>query len=196
MSLLVVGSIAFDTIRTPHGVAQDALGGSAVYVSLAAALLAPVRLVGVVGGDFAEENVDFLQKRGVDVSGIERVKSGKTFHWEGEYSADMNSRRTVSVELNVFAEFQPKIPASFRDSNLVFLANGPPLTQASVLDQVKAPLFAVADTMDLWINTEREALGREIRRVTREFCETASIGSSIEIDHHMMTNFLPAVGSR
>jgi sugar/nucleoside kinase (ribokinase family) len=165
MSLLVVGSMAYDTIRTPHGGAENALGGSAVYFSIAASLLAPVRLVGVVGGDFAKAHVDLLQERGVDTGGLEVIPNGKTFRWAGEYSADMNHRETLSVHLNVFEDFQPKIPANFRDSRFVFLANAAPLTQLSVLDQIDDPEFVVADTMDLWISTARDDLLALLRRV-------------------------------
>jgi len=165
MSLLVVGSIAFDTIKTPHGELEDALGGAAVYFSLAAGLFTEVRLVGVVGGDFAEDQVDFLRRHRVDASGLERIPTGRTFRWAGQYSADMNQRTTLSVELNVFENFRPKIPAAFRDSRFVFLANGSPVTQQSVLDQVQRPLFVMADTMDLWIETERKELERLLTRV-------------------------------
>lgn len=165
MSLLVVGSIAFDTIKTPHGELEDALGGAAVYFSLAAGLFTDVRLVGVVGGDFREEHVDFLRRRRVDVSGLERLPAGRTFRWTGQYSADMNHRTTLAVELNVLEDFRPKIPAEFRDSRFVFLANGSPVTQLSVLDQVPRPLFVMADTMDLWIETQRRALDCLLPRV-------------------------------
>jgi sugar/nucleoside kinase (ribokinase family) len=167
MSLLVVGSIAYDSIKTPMGQVDRALGGSAVYFSLAASLLSPspVRLVGVVGDDFAQADIEFLGRRRIDTEGIEVVPGGRTFRWAGEYSADMNSRQTLSVELNVFQDFEPKIPARYRDSRLVFLANGSPVTQLSVLDQVREPAFVMADTMDLWIQTQKHALLDLIRRV-------------------------------
>ena len=166
MSLLVVGSIAFDTIKTPRGEVSDALGGSAVYFSIAASQFAPVRLVGVVGGDFDMAHVDMLRSRSIDTAGLEVVGSGKTFRWTGEYSRDMNHRETLEVDLNVFEDFQPKIPDSFRDSKFVFLANGPPVTQLSVLDQVSdTPTFTVADTMDLWITTARPDLLELISRI-------------------------------
>ena len=164
MSLLVVGSIAFDSIKTPHDRVEDVLGGSAVYFSLAARLLSPVRVVGVVGRDFPAEHLDLLASRGIDTEGIE-VAEGKTFRWSGEYFEGMNKRRTLSVDLNVFADFQPRLPARFRDSRFVFLANGSPATQLSVLDQVERPRFVMADTMDLWIRTQREGLGKVLRRV-------------------------------
>lgn len=164
-SLLVVGSIAYDSIKTPHGEVSNALGGSAVYFSLAASLFQPVRLVGVVGDDFSKEDVEFLRGRKIDAQGLERVPGGRTFRWSGEYSADMNSRQTLSVELNVFEKFQPKIPKSFRDSSFVFLANGPPVTQLSVLDQIDKPDFVMADTMDLWIQTEHADLLKLLKRL-------------------------------
>ena len=165
MSLLVVGSVAYDSIKTPHGEVSHALGGSAVYFSLAASLFAPVRLVGVVGDDFAEDDISFLKRPSIDVSGLEQVSGGRTFRWSGEYSADMNSRETLSVELNVFEDFQPKIPQDFRDSRFVFLANGSPVTQMSVLDQVENPDFVMADTMDLWIQAQQADLLKLLRRV-------------------------------
>jgi cytidine kinase len=164
MSLLVVGSIAFDSIKTPRDEARDLLGGSAVYFSLAARLLGPVRLVGVVGADFPKEHLDTLSMLGVDTEGVEFAE-GKTFRWSGEYFEGMNRRETLAVELNVFGGFRPKIPDRFRDSEFVFLANGSPLTQLSVLDQVRRPRFVMADTMDLWIRTERKGLLDLLRRV-------------------------------
>lgn len=165
MSLLVVGSIAYDSIKTPHGEAADALGGSAVYFSLAASLLGPVRLVGVVGGDFEQRHVELLESRSIDTGGLEVVKDGKTFRWTGEYSADMNHRETLSVHLNVFEDFKPKIPASFADSRFIFLANASPETQLSVLDQVRKPEFVMADTMDLWITTATDRLRALLERL-------------------------------
>ncbi len=158
MSLAVVGSIAFDSIKTPDGRIDDALGGSAVHFALAAALFAPVRLVGVVGDDFPPEHLDLLESRGIDLEGIETVVGGRTFRWSGEYFEDMNRRETLSVELNVLADHRPTIPASYRDVRYLFLGNGPPVTQASVLDQMRGNPFVLADTMNLWIQTEHQAL--------------------------------------
>lgn len=157
MTLLVVGSTAFDTVETPHGVAKDCLGGSSTYFSLAARLFVPTRLVSVVGADFPEAHRTLLKERGVDLAGLEQ-KPGRTFRWHGRYSSDMNSRETLDVQLNVFGDFVPKVPASYRTTPFVFLANGAPATQASVLDQVDKPKFVVADTMDLWIEHHRDAL--------------------------------------
>lgn len=158
MSLLVVGSVARDSIRTPHGELQDALGGAAVYFSLAAGIFTRVRLVGVIGDDFEEADLELLRSRGVDLDGLEVVEGGKTFCWSGEYSADMNSRQTLSVELNVFEQFKPVLPGGYADSSFVFLANAAPSTQLSVLEQVQSPVCVMADTMDLWIETARDEL--------------------------------------
>ena len=157
MSLLVVGSTAFDTVETPHGTAADCLGGSSTYFCLAARLFTQPRLVSVVGDDFPAKHRALLAERGVDLAGLE-TKPGKTFRWHGRYSSDMNSRDTIDVQLNVFGDFQPKVPQSFRSTPFVFLANGAPATQASVLDQVDKPKFVVADTMDLWIEHHRDGL--------------------------------------
>lgn len=164
MSLCVVGSVAFDTVETPGGSVERALGGSAVYFSAAACLFGPVRLVGVVGDDFGQDRVEVLERMGVDLTGLQRAQ-GKTFFWHGRYSEDMNVRETVQVDLNVFGEFRPEIPETYKDSRFLFLANGPPATQASVLDQVRKPDFAMADSMDLWINTTRPALDALMKRV-------------------------------
>jgi cytidine kinase len=164
MTLLVVGSTAFDTIETPHGTRADCLGGSSTYFGLAARLFTPVRLVSVVGQDFPDEHKQLLAGRGVDLGGLE-VKPGKTFRWHGRYAADMNSRETLAVHLNTFGDFRPKVPAAFRETPFVFLANGAPQTQMAVLDQMVSPRFCVADTMDLWIENEREALGALLPRL-------------------------------
>ncbi|MBL8729789.1 MAG: sugar kinase [Planctomycetes bacterium] len=164
MSLLVVGSTAFDTVETPHGTATECLGGSSTYFSLAARLFTPVRLVSVVGADFPAQYRRLLEERGIDLTGLEK-KPGKTFRWHGRYSQDMNSRETLEVQLNTFGDFQPKVPAAFRDTPFVFLANGSPATQRSVLEQMEAPRFCVADTMDLWIERDRDALVELLRRI-------------------------------
>jgi len=164
MSLLVVGSTAFDTVETPHGTAVDCLGGSSTYFALAARLFTKVRLVSVVGQDFPAKHRQLLETHGIDLTGVE-TKPGKTFRWHGRYSADMNSRETIDVQLNTFGDFKPQVPAAFRDTPFVFLANGSPATQASVLDQMQAPRFCVADTMDLWIERERDGLLALLRRI-------------------------------
>lgn len=164
MSLLVVGSTAFDTVETPHGTAVDCLGGSSTYFALAARLFTKVRLVSVVGQDFPQKHRQLLEANGIDLTGVE-TKPGKTFRWHGRYSADMNSRETIDVQLNTFGDFKPQVPTAFRDTPFVFLANGSPATQASVLDQMQAPRFCVADTMDLWIERERAGLLALLRRI-------------------------------
>ncbi len=157
MSLLVVGSTAFDTIETPHGKSADCLGGSSTYFALAARLFTSVRLVSVVGDDFPAGHRTLLADRGVDLAGVEQ-RPGKTFRWHGRYAADMNSRQTLDVQLNTFADFAPKVPTAWRNTPFVFLANGAPATQASVLNQMQGVRFCVADTMDLWIEKQREGL--------------------------------------
>jgi sugar/nucleoside kinase (ribokinase family) len=157
MSILVVGSVALDTVETPFGRAEDALGGSATFFSAAASLFAPVQLVGVVGSDYPVEALGFLASRGVDLSGLERAE-GESFRWSGVYSFDLNSRETLETRLGVFANFQPKIPAEFRDAELVFLGNIDPELQLNVLEQVHSPRFVACDTMNLWIELKRERL--------------------------------------
>jgi len=164
-SLLVVGSIAFDSVRTPHGEAEDVLGGSAVYFSVAASFFAPVRLVGVVGEDFPDAFRQVLESREIDTAGLQVVEGGRTFRWRGSYEGAMNEARTDEVHLNVFGDFRPALPEAFRDSRLVFLANGSPVTQMSVLDQVERPDLVVADTMNLWIENERDALEALLARI-------------------------------
>ncbi len=156
-SLLVVGSIAFDSIETPNGSVDDALGGSATFFSYAASFFLPPRLVGVVGEDFPKEHRQLFAKRGVDTAGLVTMP-GQTFRWKGRYHQDMNTRDTLEVHLNVFGSFDPKLPERFRDSTHVFLANGSPTLQAKVLNQVHRPRMVMADTMDLWINTQRNDL--------------------------------------
>jgi sugar/nucleoside kinase (ribokinase family) len=163
-SLLIVGSVAFDTIHNHLGSHARILGGSATYASLAACQLAPVRLVGVVGKDFPHEAFEMFRSRGVDTTGLE-VANGKTFHWEGRYSNDLTSRTTIQTDLNVFADFHPKIPAAFRDSEYVMLGNIAPQLQLHVLDQVESPTLVVADTMNLWIDTALDALKELLTRV-------------------------------
>ena len=164
MSLVVVGSVALDSIESPHGRVDNALGGSAVHFSLAAALLAEVRLTGFIGEDFPPEHVALLQNRGIDLTGLHK-KPGKTFRWSGRYHDNMNMRETLSVELNVFGEYEPEVPAEYRDSDFVFLANGSPEHQLHVMDQMISAKFAVLDTMDHWIQGSRPALEELLKRV-------------------------------
>ena len=165
MPLLVVGSVAYDSIKTPHGELEHALGGAAVYFSLAAHPFTEVRLVGAVGDDFQPQDEALLRDRGIDLGGLERVRDGETLRWSGVYSEDMNDRQTLSVDLNVFEDYEPVLPRRFCDSRYVFLANGPPVTQASVLEQTDDPVFVMADTMDLWIQTEHAELIQLLRRI-------------------------------
>jgi sugar/nucleoside kinase (ribokinase family) len=157
MSLLVVGSIAFDSIETPNGTVDDALGGSATYFAYAASFFTRPRLVGVVGEDFPDEHRRLFHGRQIDIAGL-TTAPGATFRWKGRYHQDMNTRDTLEVHLNVFGTFNPVLPEAFRDSTHVFLANGIPALQARVLDQVRKPHLVLADTMDLWIETQRADL--------------------------------------
>ena len=164
MSVLVVGSIALDTVKTPVEEHADLLGGSASYAGLSASFFSPVRLVGIVGHDFPESEFDFWKSRKIDSEGVQRAK-GKTFRWSGEYAWDLNTRETRSVALNVFEGFKPVLPRSYRATDFVLLANIEPSLQAHVLDQMERPRFVVADTMDLWIETTRDDLEALLPRV-------------------------------
>jgi sugar/nucleoside kinase (ribokinase family) len=173
--VLVVGSMALDSVRTPFGQADRVVGGAAVYAATIASLLAPVRLVGIVGGDFPEETLDFLESRGVDLSGVERVPEGKSFYWSGVYDYALAERETLETQLNVFADFDPKLPESFRQSRYCFLANIQPQLQLSVLEQIEGPCFVMCDTMNYWIENEREALLEVLRRVDLALLNDAEI---------------------
>ncbi|MFH1227668.1 MAG: PfkB family carbohydrate kinase [Planctomycetota bacterium] len=165
MSLLVVGSIAYDNLETPYGKRRNILGGSAVYFSYSACLFSPVRLVGVVGNDFSfDKELESMKARRIDMQGL-RVAEGKTFTWTGRYDGDMSRAETLNVELGVFGKFQPEIPLPYRDSRYVFLANGSPKTQKKVLDQIRKPKLVVADTMNFWITNEKKALLRLIENI-------------------------------
>jgi cytidine kinase len=164
MSVLVVGSIALDTVKTPVEEHSDLLGGSASYAAAAASFFSPVKLVGVVGNDFPDSEFEFWKSRKIDSEGVQRV-NGKTFRWSGEYSWDLNTRETRSIALNVFENFQPKLPGSYCKTDFVLLANIAPTLQTHVLDQMKQPRFVVADTMDLWIETTRADLDALLPRV-------------------------------
>jgi len=164
MSVLVVGSIALDTVKTPLHEHADLLGGSASYAAVAASFFSPVKLVGVVGTDFPAEHLAFLQGRNIDLTGLQHAE-GKTFRWSGEYMLDMNTRETRSVDLNVFEHFTPTLPASFAATPFVLLANIAPSLQGHVLDQMSRAQFVIADTMDLWINIARPDLEALLKRV-------------------------------
>src|SRR5690349_14168063 len=157
MSLIVVGSVAYDGVETPHGKVDRMLGGAATYISLAASYFTKTRLVGIVGDDFAQADADLLAGRGIDLEGLERVP-GKTFFWAGKYSDDMNDRTTLTTELNVFADFNPKIPPSYRDAPYLLLGNIQPALQRSVKAQMNGVTLAGGDTMNFWINDFREEL--------------------------------------
>jgi sugar/nucleoside kinase (ribokinase family) len=164
--LLIVGSIAFDDLDMPSGEYRDVLGGAATYSSLAASTLArgAVRVVGIVGEDFPEAHLGELRSRGVDTAGVERA-AGRTFRWHGRYSSDLSSRTTLDTQLNVFADFSPKIPPAYRASPLVLLGNIHPSLQVGVLGQVQRPKLVAADTMNFWIEREPAALAEVLRKV-------------------------------
>jgi sugar/nucleoside kinase (ribokinase family) len=164
MSLLVVGSIALDSIFTPFGETADALGGSAIYFSVAGSILHPVQVVGVVGHDYPYHELERLASRGIDWSGVERAE-GESFRWKGKYSYDLQSRETLETRLGVFADFSPKLPANFRASRYLFLGNIDPELQLGVLDQVDRPGLVVCDTMNYWIKSKKAPLLRLLERV-------------------------------
>ena len=157
MSILVVGSVALDSVQTPFGKVEDALGGSATYFAAAASLYTTTKLVAVVGDDFPQEHVDFLRSRHVDLSGLQRVE-GKTFRWKGRYDYDLNTAQTLDTQLNVFATFHPQLPDNFRDAEFVFLANIDPELQAEVAKQIRKPRLIALDTMNYWIDYKKDAL--------------------------------------
>ncbi|MEJ7728341.1 MAG: PfkB family carbohydrate kinase [Polyangiaceae bacterium] len=171
--ILIVGSMAFDDLELPVQSAgngpstthnKDVVGGSATYSAFAAASFAPVRVVAVVGEDFPDKTLDEMRARGVDTSGVEKAK-GKTFRWAGRYDADLAGRTTLDTQLNVFADFAPKLPAAYRDSPIVLLGNIHPALQLDVLEQVRAPRLVVADTMNFWITGEPKALAAMLQRI-------------------------------
>ncbi len=183
MTILVVGSLALDSIQTPFGRTRDDLGGSAVYFSAAASLFDRVNLVGVVGSDFPQQHLDFLAARNIDMRGLQ-VAEGKTFRWSGRYDYDMNTAQTLDTQLNVFATFHPVLPEDYKDSEYVFLANIDPELQIEVLSQVRKPKLVVLDTMNYWIDYKRDALTEAFRLAdvivineaeTRQFGKTFSL---------------------
>jgi sugar/nucleoside kinase (ribokinase family) len=183
MSILVVGSVAFDSVKTPFGEATEVLGGSATFFSGAASFFADVSLVAVVGEDFPERHLDFLRERRVDLRGLQRAP-GRTFRWVGEYGYDLNQAHTLDTQLNVFAGFRPVIPEAYREVPVVFLANIDPDLQREVLSQVRRPAFVAADTMNYWIKGKTESLRETLRLVdtliindaeTRQLAEEANL---------------------
>ncbi|MBI1861422.1 MAG: sugar kinase [Deltaproteobacteria bacterium] len=155
--IVCIGSMAFDSIETPFGKAGKVLGGSANYFSLAASYFTSVRCVSIVGEDYPKEHLELLQNRGVDISGV-KLEQGKTFHWAGRYSYDMNTAHTLETCLNVLEKFEANVPAHFQDSEFVFLGNSTPALQMKLLSQIKRPKFIAIDTMNLWIENSRDAL--------------------------------------
>lgn len=181
--LLVVGSVAIDSVRTPLGEVKEVLGGAAVYSSVAASFFVPVRMVGVVGTDFPSAHLDFLRSRGIDLRGLQVVK-GRTFRWSGYYDFDINQAHSLDTQLNVFADFRPTLPDDYRDTPFVLLANIDPELQLQVLEQVRQPRLTLCDTMNFWIEGKREALLEVLRRVdvafmndteARQLCGTFSL---------------------
>jgi sugar/nucleoside kinase (ribokinase family) len=165
MSLLVVGSTAYDTIETPAAKRENILGGSAPFFAYAASYFGSVQMVSVVGDDWLPEYTEMFAKQGVDTAGIEIVPGGKTFRWSGKYRENMNDRDTIDTQLNVLGTFEPKLPENFRRSQYVFLANGAPSTGLVALDQIQGADLVVADTMDLWINIARQDLDTLLERI-------------------------------
>ena len=164
MSILVVGSIALDSVQTPFGKVKDALGGSATYFSVSASYFTKVNLVAVVGRDFPQRHVDLLEKHKINVQGLQKVE-GKTFRWAGHYMKDLNQAETTKTELNVFSDFKPQIPKAYTDSKYVFLANIDPELQLKVLSQVKKPKLVACDTMNFWISSKPEALKKLFKHI-------------------------------
>lgn len=164
MSLLVVGSVAYDSVKTPYGRMDEALGGSALYFSLAASFFCPVKLVAVVGKDFKKKDIRFLNKRGINTEGLE-IRQGKTFRWKGEYACDLNNRTTIYTHLNVLKDFKPELPPDYRNAPYVFLANIDPDLQLSVLKQIKKPKLTACDTMNLWIENKKKSLLKLLKSI-------------------------------
>jgi sugar/nucleoside kinase (ribokinase family) len=191
--LLVVGTVAFDSIKTPHGEAENILGGSASYFSLAASWFVPVQIVAVVGDDFGEEHLRVFKDRGVDTAGLVRA-SGKTFRWSGEYVGDMNEARTLETHLNVFEQFSPKIPDSYLDSEFVFLGNIDPVLQLHIRRQLPKARLAALDSMNYWIKGKREELKKALAEVdilvineteARMLSGISSLKKTAEVIHKM-----------
>ena len=164
MKLVVVGSVALDTVETPFGKVEEALGGSAIYFSLAARHFSPVGLVGVVGSDFPDKHVAMLRDHAVDTAGL-TTEQGRTFRWSGRYDFDLNTAHTLDTQLNVFAGFQPNLPESYRQADYLFLGNIDPVLQLDVLKQVKRPKFIALDSMNYWISSKPKELTEVIRQV-------------------------------
>ena len=163
--LLVVGSVAFDNVITPYGEKEHILGGAASYCSFAASYFTDVQMVGVIGNDFGEEHLDRLRSRGIDLEGVKRDESGPTFFWKGKYHENFNRRDTLDIQLNVFENFRPDLPESYRNTPFVLLGNIHPALQSYVLDQLQGEAYVLADTIDLWIEIEKNALLNLIKKI-------------------------------
>lgn len=192
-NILVVGSLAYDSIETPEGLAERTLGGSANYFSLAASTYSKVRVVGVVGEDYAPADLEMLTQRGVDTSGLTQTK-GKTFFWKGSYKKDLNEAETLQTDLNVFEHFNPQLPAHYQDSEFVFLANIDPILQQQVLKQIKNPKFIGSDTMNFWISSKKEELLKVLKNVdvllvnegeSKQLTKTSNAIAAAKIIHEM-----------
>jgi sugar/nucleoside kinase (ribokinase family) len=174
LSLVIVGSVAFDTIQTPRGRREKIVGGSGTYCALAASFFAPPKIVAVVGDDFPKDIIELFRARKIDIRGLE-VRPGKTFHWEGHYGEDPNQRETIRTELNVFEDFRPKLPESYRSARMVFLANIDPELQDDILSQVRQPELVAMDTIKLWITTKPAAIWRVLGKVNILFVNDEEI---------------------
>lgn len=159
-----MGSVALDSVETPYGMVDNALGGSAVYFSVSASYFTDVGVVAVIGRDFPEDHLNFLKSKRIDLRGLKR-EPGLTFHWKGRYSGDLNEAETIDTQLNVFEDFRPYIPEEYRESSIVFLANIDPELQLNVLEQVKRPKLTICDTMNFWIEGKLEQLKEIVKRV-------------------------------
>lgn len=193
MSLLVVGSLAIDNVVTPNARRDELLGGSATHFSYAASFFTKVKLVGVVGEDWPDKHTQLLAARDIDTSGLQKIPGGKTFRWTGRYEPNMNDRETLDVQLNVFGKFDPVLSEDYRQSKFIFLANGVPALQMKVLDQVPGCRLAVADTMDLWIQTQHEDVMKLLRRIDglvmndSEAKLLSGTENLVEAGHHVRT---------
>jgi len=184
VSLLVVGTLAYDTVETPSGRVEEVLGGAATYFAVGASYFGPVRLVGVVGEDFRHEHLKLLEDQGILLDGLTE-RPGLTFRWEGRYEGDMNVAQTLGTQLNVLDGYEPAVPPAFRDSDFVFLANSPPVLQARVIDQLSGTAFTVLDTMNLWIQEAWDDLHAVLRRVDMLICNDQEARAIAE-DHSLI----------